>query len=172
MSLRQNVSIYFSSQTYLFFDQIWRTLLGKEKHSQNLQTLKKFADICQNSWNDHWNLTNSKRTTYFYDFPYYAMPYHTASQKTSRQRDWETYGWKREGNMLFRQLSTKKKKHFYFSVSAFLFFFKEFSQKWHFWRPMPKTKFFFFSFLGGAAARADVLRLGNPQTTEGSFPVR
>ena len=38
----------------------------------------------------------------------------------------------------------------------------------HFHRPFS----FFFSFLGGAAARADVLRLGNPQTTEGSFPVR
>ena len=31
------------------------------------------------------------------------------SKKTSRQRDWETYGLKREGNMLFRHLHTIKR---------------------------------------------------------------
>ena len=36
----------------------------------------------------------------------WLLEYFSGVKKTSRQRDWETYGWQRERNMLFRHLHT------------------------------------------------------------------
>ena len=47
----------------------------------------------------------------------WLLEYFSVDKNTSRQRDWETYGWTREGHMLFRHL------HTFFQFQRFLFFF-------------------------------------------------